>query len=153
MPSVIRMIAGTVVGYLITAFLIMIGFTILWSLLGAEVAFEAGTTRTTLAWGLPALALSAIAALLGGLAAARIGGGRAVLGLAALMIVFGALSVSMRLGSDSPVGTIPEGRAVTELSSFEAASVARAPLWFDLIVPLVGASCAALGGRWLGTGG
>lgn len=148
----LRTTVGTIAGYLITAFLVMIGFTVLWKVLGAEVAFEAGTTRTTLGWCIPALALSAAAAVLGGIAAARIGGGKAILGLAALLLVFGALSVSFRLSSDAPIPEIPEGHSIEELTSFEAASMARGPLWFDLIVPLVGASCAALGGRWLGGG-
>lgn len=148
----LRAITGAILGYIATAFLVMVGLTVLWWLVGAGIAFEAGTTRTTLAWSLPALALSAAAATLGGIAAARIGGSRATIGLVGLVIVLGALSIGLRLAADDPLPVIPEGRDIAELSSFEAAALARGPLWFDLVVPLVGAAGVALGGRLGGRG-
>ena len=142
----LRPLAAVVLGYLVVVAVIMVSFTLLWTLMGQETAFRPGTTEVTWAWLAATLPLNLAAAVAGGATAAWVARSRAlagVLGLAGLMLVLG---VAMALGQ---TGTPTSDAAITasaQLTAFEAAAHARQPTWAAWMFPIVGMTGALIGG-------
>ncbi len=139
----LRDLGGAAVGYFLMFLVIAAVFMGAWQWLGASFAFRPGTTETTAGWILLELGIGFVAAYLGGWAAARIGGsGRAPRLLALILLALGAAQALWALaGHRPPVSAEPES-----LSAIEAAAVAIQPLWALLLLPLVEAGGALVGG-------
>jgi hypothetical protein len=140
-----RKIGAVVAGYLVIALFVMVSFTLAWLVLGPGFAFEPGTTKVTSGWLLMATPVNLAAALLGGWTAgaiARDGRGAAVKILAGIVLGLGLILAFLHLGSEPPPPP-----ADLDLSTFQAASYAVQPKWFDFFVALLGGAGVCLGGR------
>jgi hypothetical protein len=68
----LRAIVAVIVGYVVSAVVVMVGLTVAWTVLGSSFAYEAGTLRVTVAWCAMALGLGFVGAILAGFVAAVI---------------------------------------------------------------------------------
>ncbi|MEW6758820.1 MAG: hypothetical protein AB1347_11415 [Acidobacteriota bacterium] len=139
-----RAVGAVVAGYVVIALFVMVGFTVAWLVLGPGFAFEAGTTKVTAGWLLMATPVNLAAALLGGWTAgaiARDGRGAAVKVLAGIVLGLGLILAILHLGAEPAVPP-----ADLDLSTFQAASYAIQPKWFDFFVALLGGAGVLVGG-------
>ncbi|MFO0874670.1 MAG: hypothetical protein U0575_11970 [Phycisphaerales bacterium] len=141
----LRNILGAVAGYAATFVVIMITMTLLFVVLGKERAFAAATFDVSALFVACAIALSLVAAIVGGWVAALIGrpSSRAVMILVGIVLVLGIVSAAMEIGMQR---SGPSERDET-ISVFEAAQHARQPLWYSLLLPVIGVAGVLLGGR------
>lgn len=137
----LRTIAAVVVGYLAIALFVFATFSIVYLVLGPSFAFDPGTVDVTVGWMVVASVLNVVAAILGGVLAARIGRSQtAVKALAALVLVLGVVSAVMVM--NAPVKQLPE----RPLTSMEAAAYAKQPVWYSVLLPLLGVAGVCIGG-------
>lgn len=138
-----RPIAAVICGYLVMAAFIMLTFSVTWMIVGSSFAFESGTVQVTSRWIAIAMALSIVAALLGGWTAAKIGRSAGpVRALAALVFILGVALAIAHLKMERPLPSKP----ISELRTYEAANYAVQPVWYDFALPLIGAIGVAAGG-------
>jgi hypothetical protein len=140
---VLRSIGAVVLGYVVMAAFVMLTFSIAYVSMGAERAFQPNSYEPSPLWLLVHFALSFIAAVLGGLVCALVAKNqKAGLWLAGLVIVLGLVSaVPVMLDTSAP-------KARTgDVSTADAMSVARQPLWVALVVPPVCAVGVLAGSR------
>ncbi|MGA7616263.1 MAG: hypothetical protein WBX15_13900 [Thermoanaerobaculia bacterium] len=141
------MIRGTIAviaGYVSMALFIMITFSLTWMVVGYQFAFKAGTTDVTPGWIAITLPLDLLAAVLGGWIAVKIARGEvAPRVLAGIVLVLGLTLafISLRLVHPVPPKPIPQ------ISTFEAASYAVEPDWYQFAVPFIGAIGVLIGSR------
>jgi hypothetical protein len=133
------LILGIVAGYLVMTIWIMATVSLTWKMVGPEFA--------TMGWIAINIPLSFIGAYLGGSFAQRLGrdrGQAAVGGLAILVIIFGLVSAFIALFGDAPEPAVtnPDG-----LTMAEASAGAIQPMWYNFVIPIVGAAGILLGGR------
>lgn len=142
----LRAMGSVLLGYLVIVLVIMVSFTLLWTVLGQGRAFHAGTTDVTWVWLAFTLPLNVAAAVLGGMVTVRVARSKAfagILGLAGLILVLGVASAFTQMGTPPTPG---EGSGPGTLGAVEAAMQARQPLWVAWSLPLLGAMGAVLGG-------
>ncbi|HSR51580.1 MAG TPA: hypothetical protein VLV83_12185 [Acidobacteriota bacterium] len=145
----VRTVIAVLVGYFVMALLVFILLSGAWLVVGSDFAFQPGTTKVTMGWIALNLPLSFIAALAGGCTAAYIGRRpAAVRALAYLVLAVGLIFAVLHLAADDPSGreAATDG-ATVQMSSFEAASEAVQPIWYNFLIPFVGAAGVLLGGR------
>jgi hypothetical protein len=141
----LRFIGGVVVGYVVMAVCVIVTFTGVYLLLGADGAFQPGSYDVTLSWVVASFVLGIAAALLGGWVCFRIARNRnAVLTLAGIVVVLGLLVAIPALASEDTRPNVRPG----DVASFEAMQQARQPAWIALVNPLVGAAGILIGGGW-----
>lgn len=150
----LRTILAVLAGYVALFLFVMVSFTLLWGVLGAEGSFRPGTTEVTGSWLALSIPLSLVAAIVGGLVAVwaagtggadpRGRGRRAVLGLVGVVLVLGLVDA---LGQTAAQPATSDGAPPPEnLTTFEAANHARQPLWITWVLPFLGAAGVAIGG-------
>ncbi|NNF05638.1 MAG: hypothetical protein HKN21_02645 [Candidatus Eisenbacteria bacterium] len=145
-----RSILGVVLGYLTIAVWLGIALTLLWKALGPDFAFEPGTLNTTMGWALSVIPIDLMGAMMGGLVAALIDKRKiAVKVLAGFVLILGLMSAVMHIQMDDPTvaAEMLAEKPITEWSSFEAASGAIQPMWYNFVLPIVGMVGVLLGGR------
>lgn len=152
-----RTLFAIILGYAVMAGWVMITLTLAYKIVGPEFAFKQGTTDVTMGWILITLPLSFMGAMLGGLTAGRLGKDptrKPVKLLAAVILLLGMLLAVAQIFmppdaqmTGTQGGVIPEEeKSVEEMSSIEASSAAKQPLWYSFLIPLVGAFGVILGG-------
>jgi hypothetical protein len=150
----LRAIAAVIAGYLAMAIAVFVTLTLAWVALGPGFAFKAGTTEVTFGWIAINLPLSFVCALLGGWVAAKIARRPGpVKALAAVILVLGLGMAVAHLFVDSSAASEEAADRVTqeeEVSTFEAASEAIQPPWYNFLLPFLGAAGVLLGGRQAG---
>ncbi len=148
--AVMRDIVGVIVGYLSIAAIAVVGVLIAWQLFGVEGAFEGKTTTASSTWSIVNCSFGLIAAVIGGIVAALISYHKngTVLALAALVLVFGAISAIVIMNTD-PVA-LPDGMQISDLSVVEAGAVARSPDWYNFTIPVIGVIGVFSGGCIIG---
>jgi len=141
-----RNILGAVVGYVVMAALAILAISLTWFGLGAEFAFKDSTLEASAGWSSIMLVSGLVAAVIGGLTANAIGrpGTSSAKILIGIVLVLGAVSAFMQLGTE--VMDLPPGTSVSDLAFSEAGQYARSPLWYTVLIPLVGAFGVWLGG-------
>jgi pimeloyl-ACP methyl ester carboxylesterase len=104
-------------------------------LTGPSVAFQPGTTNVTSAWLMINIPMSFVGSSLGGWVAAAIARRRRpVYALAVLVLLLALASAVYQLTASRPA--LP--RPVEQLSTFEAASYAVQPDWYNFVIAVVG---------------
>lgn len=141
-----RRILAVVIGYVGMAAFVFISFTVAYIAMGTDGAFEPGTYEVTMFWALVTIALSIVAAVLGGLVCAMIAKEQqAVKILAGIVLILGlvmAIPVAMGSGEETPKIRLDE------VSSMEAMQVAQQPVWLAFLNPIIGAVGVLIGGRF-----
>ncbi len=116
-------------------------FSLMWAALGPAGAFEAGSWDVSGAWVAGSIVLGLIAAVLGGLACARVAADqRGIMILIGLVLLLGFLSAVPE--ATDVVAPRPE-----DISMMQAMTSARTPPWFAWLNPVIGAIGALLGWR------
>lgn len=142
----IRNILGVLLGYLAAGLAIFAIFTGAYAVLGAEGSFRPDSFEVSPVWTVLAIAVGILAATLGGFICRLIARNKkAVLALALLMVVLGALTAALELSGATGK---PQGPRTARLSNNEAMAQARQPLWMLFLNPLLGFAGVMLGGRF-----
>lgn len=149
-----RPVFAVIAGYLIMMVFVMVTLTVAWVLLGSSFAFQAGTTHVTLRWVALNLSLSAIAAIAGGYVAMSIAPDEAMLSvkiLAGIILAVGLIMAVAHIFTDASVDQqLAQGVVVEGMGAFAAASEAVQPIWYNFLVPVLGAAGVLIGGRLRG---
>lgn len=144
----LRSVVSAVAGYAAMAVAVFLGTAAAWAALGAEGAFQAGTTEASTAWSAAMCVFGGAAGIVGGAVAATVGGrGRRmpVRILAGLVLAVGLAVAVYQTGAERR--PMPQDKRPADLTYLEAGAVARSPTWYDFTIPLIGAAGAMLGGR------
>lgn len=141
----LRTITGVIVGYLFMAVFIFLAFTLVYLAMGADGAFKPGSYDVSLLWIVISVALSLLAAVLGGYLCAWIAKSRkAPAALAGLVVVFSlAMCVPVLMKADSE----PPAARSGEVGNLDAMQKAKQPAWVMLLNPFIGAAGILVGGR------
>lgn len=150
-----RIVAGVILGYVLIVMLVFAALGGAWTLLGADGAFaRPGSWETSGTWIAVMLVVGAIAAVLGGLAARRIG--RSVFApasLAGVVLLLGVLAGVMQVMANRAPNDGPEPEPRPEqVTMTEAMNGARPPTWFQFANTVVGAAGVLMGGLLLASG-
>src|SRR5690606_17969159 len=122
--------------------IIAVSFTALQFGLGIERIFQPGVYDVTLAFMIPAIAISIIAAIIGGFVSASIArSAKAPVALAILVLILGIITAAMQLTAPAA------GARPADLTPFEAAQNARHPAWYAIALPIIGAAGVMVGAR------
>lgn len=138
----LRNILGIIVGYIVMAVIVVSGLFIVYAVLGEDFAFKADTFKPSIMWILVMFVMGIIASVVGGMVCRMIGRSQgATLGIAAAILVLGAVNAVVLMQREAP--TEPR---VPGMSASEAMGEARTPLWVLILNPLVGVAGVVLGG-------
>jgi hypothetical protein len=143
-----RTICAVIVGYLAMTAWVVLAFSL--ALLKPDFAFEQGSDDITRGWIIYALAMSLVAALLGGFVTrilARSTTGRPVLALAGLVLVLGLISAVANSRREQPGPSQEMVSEAGEMSVLKRASRGRQPSWYAYTLPFLGAIGVLAGGR------
>ena len=140
-----RAIGSAVVGYIVDFFAMFGLMTAAWFAVENERAFRPGVWEVTVLWLALLLAASFVSGLVGGTVAKKIdASGRGGKILAGLIVVLGIVFALPILTGSVPVPELPRP---DQLPMFEAMGKGQQPTWSALLIPLLGAAGALLGGR------
>ena len=133
----VRNILGVVLGYVAMFAFVFISFTVLYLILGADGSFESGTYEVSFVWIIISFILGLAAAVLGGYLCVLISkNNKAVLVLAALVLIFGIAMAIPALGESAD--DVYEMRK-NDVSNMEAMQNAKQPPVVLLLNPIIGA--------------
>jgi len=133
----VRNILGVVLGYVAMFAFVFISFTVLYLILGADGSFESGTYEVSIVWVIISFILGLAAAVLGGYLCVLISkNNKAVLVLAALVLIFGIAMAIPALGESAD--DVYEMRK-NDVSNMEAMQNAKQPAYMLILNPIIGA--------------
>lgn len=133
----VRNILGVVLGYVAMFAFVFISFTVLYLILGADGSFESGTYEVSIVWIIMSFILGLAAAVLGGYLCVLISkNNKAVLVLAALVLIFGIAMAIPALGESAD--DVYEMRK-NDVSNMEAMQNAKQPAYMLILNPIIGA--------------
>lgn len=140
----LRNIGGVIVGYLVMFAFILITFTVLYLLLGAEGSFQPNSYEISGVWMVLSIILGIVAAVLGGWVCAKIAvSPKAAYVLAVVVLLLGIGMAIPAMSSDSAMPEIRTG----DVSNMEAMQNAKTPTWMMFLNPLLGAVGIVIGAR------
>lgn len=133
----VRNILGVVLGYVAMFAFVFISFTVLYLILGADGSFESGTYEVSIVWIIISFILGLAAAVLGGYLCVLISkNNKAVLVLAALVLIFGIAMAIPALGESAD--DVYEMRK-NDVSNMGAMQNAKQPAYMLILNPIIGA--------------
>ena len=140
-----RSVLATVAGYVTIAVTVFVSLSAAYLVLGPEFVFQEGSSQATIKWTMVSLLSGFLAALGGGFIAGRVGrDAQAFLALIAVVLVLGVVSATYAMVARPDVVVEID----TSLWGFmEAAGGAAQPVWYDFLIPLIGALGVLWGGR------
>jgi hypothetical protein len=113
-----------------------------WLLFGVDGVLDPGTFDTTTAINIYSLIVSLVGGIFGGWIAATIGRSRVtVLVLLGLGLLASIGNVFVHISKAEP------GPRTASVSVIEAVSTRKEPLWYTLVIPVLGAAGILIGGR------
>lgn len=140
-----RAIGSAVAGYVVDFFVMFGLMTLAWFAVGTGGAFRPGVWEVTVLWLALLLAASFVAGLVGGVVSKKIDpSGRGARILAGLIVVLGIVFALPILTGSVPVPELPRPDS---LPMFEAMGKGQQPAWSALLIPVLGAVGALVGGR------
>lgn len=130
-----RTVVAVIVGYIAIFCFTAGSFTVAFLLLGVDGSFQPGTYDITPTWGITAIVLSLVAALVGGAVCGLIArpGSKAPHAFAAVVFLLGVISAATQGARE-----VPDTREA-DVAVFEAASNAKQPAWYAWSLPVIGA--------------
>ncbi len=143
----VRNVGGAVLGWVVMAVAVLVFFSGLWMVLGADGAFRPGSWEPSGMWLAGSIVVNLLAAVVGGLVCARVAADdRGLLMLMALVLVLG---VAMALfEAPAPEAAQPlEAMRSPEVGMIEAMSSGEQPKWLAWLNPLLGVAGAFAGSR------
>ena len=141
----LRPVLAAAAGYLTMAATVFVSLSIAYSVLGREFVFQGTSNQVTVEWTLAALLGGFLAALAGGYVAGRTGkSAESFLILVGGVLVLGVASATYSMVNRPEVVLEFEP---TRWGLLEAARSALHPVWYDFLIPLLGALGVLWGGR------
>jgi hypothetical protein len=139
----LRAIVGGIIGYLVMALAVFVGFSAAYLALGADWAFQPGSYDASGQWIILSLALGLVAAIVGGwICTAITDRPRPARVLAGIVLVLGLfMAVPTFMPAQSP------GPRTGDVPMMDAMQRARTPAWLAVINPFIGAAGILIGGR------
>lgn len=141
-----RSILAGILGYVCMVLVVMLGALVQWLILGPVGAFEPDSTIASTNWAVAACISGLIASIVGGVVAARIdrvAPQRGVRILIGIVLVLGILTaVGTMFGEPKK---LPAGKELADMEFVEAGQYATSPVWFNWLIPFIGAT-----GAWAG---
>lgn len=135
----LRTTIAAVLGYVVMVIGVLSGITGVWFAMGNAFAFEGDSVVASLPWSLTMLGVGFLAACLGGVVAAVVGGPRrknAVKTLIGMIVILGFLTAASQW--NLPVKELPESKSIADLTFMEAGQYARSPNWYNVAIVIVG---------------
>lgn len=146
-----RPILAIITGYLVMMILVMVTLTVAWTILGPSFAYQPGTTHVTLAWIGLNLPLSLMAAIAGGYVTEWISTSDSfvpVKVLAGILLGVGLIMAVAHLFTDqSAAQQIADSISTEGMNAFGASSEAVQPIWYNFLIPFIGAAGVMVGGH------
>ena len=146
-----RSIGAAVLGYVVMVAVVLAGIFIAWSMLGGGRAFAGEGPEPSTLWIALNVLFGFVASVVGGWVCLRIGGERrAVNILIGMMLVLGAyaaITAESNWADNEPVN-----KPVGEMTFAEAGQHAKAPSWYNWIIPVIGVAGVLVGARLQGGG-
>ena len=140
-----RAIAGVVLGYLTMFVIVFITLTASFLTLGVDRVFVAGAYDVSMLWIVVMTVFSLVAAIVGGKACAAIGKKKgAITALIIVVAALGLLNAIPAMMSSAP----PELRS-GDVSNVQAMTKGKEPVWFALLLPVIGVVGVWIGGQSL----
>jgi hypothetical protein len=138
-----RVIGAAIAGYLSIIVLMFGSLSLAYAVLGPDGTFQPASFEVTRTWIVVSMALSAIAATIGGIVTVAAHDHRSsVTLLSAMVLIFGLLTAVQALNApDDP----RERMRLTRVTNFEAMMRARQPSWITIATPLIGVAGVLLG--------
>lgn len=143
----VRVIAGVIVGYIVSVALTVAGIFGAWAAFGVEGAFAENSTVASTQWSITICVLGFVAAIVAGATAAAIGRHPkrlAVKLLAAVMLLLGLGAAVINMGIEPQPR--PADWAGRDVGFTEAGEVASSPTWYNFVIPFIGAAGVVVGG-------
>jgi hypothetical protein len=138
----VRSILGVIASLIAMAILVSVLSVALWFVLGVDGVLKPATFDAMPVLTIWSVLAAFIGALFGGWMCLKISKSRtAVLVFAILAILLGLLNATMQQGKPTP------GPREPGLSVFDAIQKRKEPIWFTLLVPVIGCAGILLGGR------
>ena len=137
----VRNVAGAVLGWAVMAGAIFLLFAALWMVLGADGAFQPQSWEVSGIWLLGSIAVSLLAAVIGGLVCTWVAADDR--GLLMLMVLVVVLGVAMALVDAPAVGSFRP----PDVGMAEAMNTAQQPRWLAWLNPVIGVAGAFAGSR------
>lgn len=139
-----RSIIAVIVSYVLMFVLVSLAFFAMYSVLGAEQAFNPRSWDASNRWVSIALVVSFVIAVIAGFVCALIAkGGKAPLALAIVVLALGLLlAIPSFVANQTDQGV----RAYAP-PLFEAMQKAKQPNWVPLVLPVIGAIGVLIGGK------
>ena len=140
----LRSALAAIAGYFTIAVTVVASLSGAYFVLGPELVFREASNQVTIQWTLISLLSAFVSALVGGFVAGRVGkDAQAFLTLIAVVLVLGVVSAAYAMVTRPDVFEMD-----TTLWGFmKAARGAAQPVWYDFLVPLIGALGVLWGGR------
>ena len=139
-----RSVLATVAGYVTIAVTVFASLSGAYLVLGPGFVFREASSQVTIQWTLVSLLAGFLSALGGGFVAGRVGrNAQAFLSLITIVLVGGVVSATYAMVTRPDVFEID----TTLWGLMEAARGAAQPVWYDFLIPLIGALGVLWGGR------
>jgi hypothetical protein len=140
-----RSIGAVLLGYLTMFVVVFITLTVSFLALGVDRVFQPGSYDVTVLWLAAMTVFSLVAAILGGKVCAAVGKRKGALtGLLVVVLVLGLLNVIPALMA----GGAPATRS-GDVPNVQAMMSAKEPVWFALLLVVIGVAGVWIGGRSL----
>ncbi len=139
----IRNILSVIAGYIAMAISMMVLFTLLYLVLGADGSFKPGAYDVSNRWALASIILGFLAVMIGGYVAVMIArNSKAALWLGVVVLLVSLLVACIKYTQGNP----HEVRTGIVLN-MQAMNHAQNPTWFNFLVPFTGFFGALIGGN------
>jgi asparagine N-glycosylation enzyme membrane subunit Stt3 len=137
-----RAVGAVIGGYVVIFLVVFLSFTALYTILGADGAFEPGTYEVSTVWLIGSFLLGLTAAVAGGYVCASISPGMAAKVLAGLVLVLGLVQAVMTM---NPVSDPRPTVRPADTANLVAMANARQPTWVMFANPIMGAAGVLIG--------
>ena len=146
-----RPILAVIAGYLVMVIIVMVTLTLAWTILGPSFAYRPGTTHVTLAWIGFNLPISILAAIAGGYVTEWVSPSDTLMTvkvLAGIILGVGFIMAIAHLFTDqSAAQQMADGMVTEGMNAFAGSSEAVQPIWYNFLIPLLGAAGVMIGGH------
>ena len=140
-----KVIGSVVLGYVVMVIMVFVLMSLVWMVVGASGAFQAGSWDVSAGWIVGSIIVGLVAAIAGGYVCALVAKDpRGPKALLVVVVVLGILFAIPALTGGGEVPTIPR---TDTISMMDAMQNIQQPVWVALLNPIIGAIGVFIGAR------